>query len=603
MIVPMLKYSFLVYHKERMQFTQDLMEVGILQVIEKGEVEDDRVQELSSDIKEAENVVKAFEKRKKTEKKKLAKYLEKPLPPLSTISYLEKELDRLKHEKDAFNSQIKLLEPWGEFSWKTVRELEKSTNLSMRFCRHPERKFDNAWNDEFPIEVVNKVKRNLYFIIFQEDEDSVLPVVPMALPKSSLSDLVQKRNECISRIAEINTELNYYALSFLPKLKEGIASAKDELSLHKANLSTELLNADKMILLEGWCPITKQQDLLAYATKNHVVCVEQQPAEDEVPPVLLKNNAFTKLFEPIGKMFSLPAYSELDLTVYFAPFFLLFFGFCLGDAGYGVVFIIIGSLLKLKIKGPNRSFLTLMQLFGISTTIIGLISGTLFGLEMAKVTLFVDYKDLFLNQGQLFNLALAIGFVQIIFGMGISVYKSVIFQGWLYAFNKIGWIITSLSMLDLFVLKLAPVATGITVWIGVGFIVFFGSPKDGVLKSFGLGLADLYNITGIAGDLLSYIRLFALGVSSAILGLVVNSIALSAKGVPYVGIGLTVFILIVGHTANMMLASLSAFVHPMRLTFVEFYKNTGFFGGGKPYEPLKKRSPHPTSPEGGGGSA
>ena len=597
MIVPMLKYSFLVYHKEQGSFVQDLMDVGVLQVIQKEEVIDEKTQVLASEIKEGEAVVKAIKKRKKSEKKKSTNYLEKPLPKLSVISELEKQLENLKHDNDALNSQINLLEPWGEFSWESIKKLEKPTNLALRFCRYPESKFNNDWYNNFTIQIINEINGVLYFILFQEDENTELPIVPLALPKNSLSVLIQKRNNITSLIAKINNELNYYALTFLPQIKQDIETAKDELNLHKAILSTTFLNGDKMLLLEGWCPVTAKKDLLTYAKENNVVCMEQQPAEDDVPPVLLKNNKFTKLFEPIGKMFSLPAYSELDLTVYYAPFFLLFFGFCLGDAGYGVVFVIIGSLLKLKIKGTNRSFLTLLQLFGISTIILGLLSGTFFGLEMAKMPFMVDYKNLFLNQDQLFKLALSIGFVQVIFGMSISVYKSVIFQGWLYALNKIGWIIISLSMLDLFVLKLAPVATGITVWIGVSLVVFFGSPKDGALKSFGLGLANLYSITGIAGDLLSYIRLFALGVSSAILGLVVNSIALSAKGVPYVGIVLTVIILIVGHTANMMLASLSAFVHPMRLTFVEFYKNTGFLGGGKVYEPLRKKSTRPVSPK------
>ena len=129
-----------------------------------------------------------------------------------------------------------------------------------------------------------------------------------------------------------------------------------------------------------------------------------------------------------------------------------------------------------------------------------------------------------------------------------------------------------------------------TLILGAVLIVFFGAPEKGWLKSFGSGLADIYNITGVAGDLLSYIRLFALGVSSAILGLVVNEIAFSAQAVPYIGILLTGLILIVGHTANLMLASLSAFVHPMRLTFVEFYKNVGFIGGGKPYQPFARKS-------------
>jgi V/A-type H+-transporting ATPase subunit I len=104
-----------------------------------------------------------------------------------------------------------------------------------------------------------------------------------------------------------------------------------------------------------------------------------------------------------------------------------------------------------------------------------------------------------------------------------------------------------------------------------------------------MGLWELYGITGFFGDLLSYIRLFALGISSAILGFVINNIAGQFReGFGWAGIPLFVVFMVVGHTANLLIAALGAFVHPMRLTFVEFYKNAGFAGGGKPYKPLSK---------------
>jgi V/A-type H+-transporting ATPase subunit I len=129
-----------------------------------------------------------------------------------------------------------------------------------------------------------------------------------------------------------------------------------------------------------------------------------------------------------------------------------------------------------------------------------------------------------------------------------------------------------------------------TAWLGVGLIVWFSNPKASVGGRIGKGLWDLYGITGFFGDLLSYIRLFALGVSSAVLGFVINDIALQIKGfMPVVGPILFVVFLIVGHTANLLIASLGAFVHPMRLTFVEFYKNAGFAGGGNAYRPYSRR--------------
>jgi V/A-type H+/Na+-transporting ATPase subunit I len=138
-------------------------------------------------------------------------------------------------------------------------------------------------------------------------------------------------------------------------------------------------------------------------------------------------------------------------------------------------------------------------------------------------------------------------------------------------------------------LKLATPYSGYAAWLGVAMILLLNDPKANILTRIGKGIWDLYGLTGIFGDLLSYIRLFALGIASAILGFVVNDIALQMRdGIPYLGPVLFVLFLVVGHGANLLIASLGAFVHPMRLTFVEFYKNAGFTGGGKVYEPFAK---------------
>ena len=593
MIVPMSKYHFLIYHKDREGFMQKLMDLGILHVILKTAEENESTLKLSSMVTQAERVQKFFEKRDKARKKEATaaiKKLDYPQPQLQEIPALEAQYKKLQSKKISLLAQIKMMTPWGDFDWDMVSKLENETGVSMRFCRHPKRKFDQEWQENYPLEIIKQDQGFLYFIIFQEEENSDLPVIPLALPKKTLSELKESLDACESEIFTIDQKLGYYSLTYSKELAIGINKTKDELFLESSTLNLETLHDEQVVLIEGWCPKTLKNELHTFIEANNIVYTLQKAVNDEKPPVLLKNNKFTKLFEPIGNLFSLPAYSEIDLTIYFAPFFVLFFGFCLGDMGYGVVYLVLATLLKLKIKGNMRIYLTLMQFFGISTIIIGLISGTLFGMTMADLPYFVKVKDLFLDQNQLLNLALAIGFVQIVFGMAVHVYKQVIFTGWLSALSRVGWIILLFSLLDIMITKGLPQFSGIMAWVGVGLIVFFGSPKDGWLKSFGMGLVDLYSITGVAGDLLSYIRLFALGVSSAILGLVVNSLAVSAKGVPYIGVVLFILTLVIGHGANLMLSSLSAFVHPMRLTFVEFYKNTGFLGGGKPYKPLAKES-------------
>jgi V/A-type H+-transporting ATPase subunit I len=163
-------------------------------------------------------------------------------------------------------------------------------------------------------------------------------------------------------------------------------------------------------------------------------------------------------------------------------------------------------------------------------------------------------------------------------------------RGLAHAISPWGWILLLLSLLDIGVLKLAgPLATWLA-WAGVGIILWFNDPDAGILARLGKGVWELYGITGYFGDLLSYIRLFALGISGAILGFVINDIALRVlHGVPVLGPVLFVLMLVLGHAGNLMLAMLGAFVHPLRLTFVEFYKNAGFSGGGKGYKPFEKK--------------
>ena len=294
--------------------------------------------------------------------------------------------------------------------------------------------------------------------------------------------------------------------------------------------------------------------------------------------------------EPIGKLFSLPAYQELDLTPFFAPFFMMFFGFCLGDVGYGLVILIGTTIYKLKAKPDIKPVLSLAQFLGIGTIIFGTLTGTFFGINLLQVEFLGNIRNIMLDSQKTFYLALAIGLFQILFGLIIKAINSIRMFGWQYALPSIGWFILILSLLDLNLLYLATSVTLYLSFVALALIVFWSDPKAGILGRIGKGIWDLYGITGIFGDVLSYIRLFALGISSAILGFVINTIGLQILGsAPIIGPIFFVVFLIIGHLANLMISSLGSFVHPMRLTFVEFYKNAGFIGGGKEYKPFRNK--------------
>ncbi len=296
------------------------------------------------------------------------------------------------------------------------------------------------------------------------------------------------------------------------------------------------------------------------------------------------------MYEPIGKLFSLPAYQELDLTPFFAPFFMMFFGFCLGDVGYGLVILIGTTIYKLKAKSDIKPILSLAQFLGIGTIIFGTLTGTFFGISLLEVESLGNIRNIMLDSQKTFYLALGIGLFQILFGLIIKAVNSIRMFGWQYALPSIGWFILILCLLDLSVLELATSVTLYLLFVALALIVFWSDPKAGIFGRIGKGIWDLYGITGIFGDVLSYIRLFALGISSAILGFVINTIGLQILGsAPIIGPILFVVFLIIGHLANLLISSLGSFVHPMRLTFVEFYKNAGFIGGGKEYKPFKNK--------------
>jgi len=326
----------------------------------------------------------------------------------------------------------------------------------------------------------------------------------------------------------------------------------------------------------------------------------------------LKNNRFARLFELIGGLYALPKYGTLDMTPFFAPFYMLFFAICLNDAGYGAIILLLGILMRLLMGEKMRKMAYLTMICGGATTLFGLATGSLFGLSIPTA--------LFDFQAEFFSWALALGVFQILFGMLLNIIFKASHFGIKSTFSTLGWFIVLVSGClagGLQLLNESWVIPGFTtssiafyVAMGVGlFMMLFLNDLSrkpieyillyGFLKNFASGLWDTYNnITGLLSDVLSYIRLFAIGLSGGVLAQVFNSLAMGLTGldagIEQFGVG-TVFqilgataILLVGHAINLFMSTISSFVHPMRLTFVEFYKNAGFEMTTRAFEPLTK---------------
>ena len=243
-----------------------------------------------------------------------------------------------------------------------------------------------------------------------------------------------------------------------------------------------------------------------------------------------------------------------------------------------------------------KPVLTLVQILGVSTFFCGLLTGTFFGFNIYgnDIPFFNNMRDLlYLDNQWMFNLSLILGAVQIVLGMILKVANQTIQFGFKYAIATVGWIVLLVSMALAYMLPSVMPMGGtvhlIVMAVAAVMIFLFNSPGKNIFVNIGLGLWDSYNMaTGLLGDILSYVRLFALGLSGGILASVFNSLAVGMSPDHAIfGPIVMVLIFLIGHSINMFMNVLGAMVHPMRLTFVEFFKNSGYEGGGKEYKPFK----------------
>ncbi len=592
MIIPMKKISFITHHADYEVFLNELQQLGVLHIIEKQKDVSEGIKQKYGLIADINLAIKMLESRKPNGTKHDIE--EKGLEVLSEIQNTETAIEEKQQQLAIVLKEIDEISPWGKFSIKKIEELQQA-GIIIRFFAVANRKFKRKWRSNHNIQVVAIVKGMRYFVIVQQNvkEEIFLPdVEELVAPERTLAEAVEEKNALENEIERLKNKLDSYAKYAIPLLNSAKQQIETEAEYNKALETTERVAENRLMLLEGWFPEPKEADIHSFLEEKKVVYIVESANTDDKVPILLKNNKFTKLFEPIGNLFSMPNYKEMDLTPMFAPFFMLFFGFCLGDAGYGLLILLGATIFKPKLSEDVKPFLTLAQFLGGGTILFGILSGTLFGINLieSSIPLFSSVKHFFLDSEKMFNLALILGVIQILFGTAVRAVNQTRQNGFAYAVSPLGWILLILSLGDMNLTNFGGIVSTIALYISLAMIIWGSAPKGNIFAKLGAGIWDLYGITGIFGDVLSYIRLFALGVSSAILGFVINEIALQIlDSNAILGPIFFVVFLLIGHSANIVISSLGSFVHPMRLTFVEFYKNAGFAGGGKAYKPFKNK--------------
>lgn len=601
MIAKMKKLTFLVYHKEYDAFLKSIRDLGVVHVATKaqGSAENAALQE---SIRLSARYTAAIKMLQGLNVQPAAAHTGdagKGTEALAEIEDVQQQIQQVAHKLQAVEKELVQLEPWGDFDPKSVARL-RDAGYQIDFYICSDKQFKEEWVDLYNATEINHVASKLYFVtVMPKGENIDLEVETAKLPDCSLSDLHVRKENLAKQSEALQVRLKDLAASVVPDLQAAQAQVHSQIEFSKVVLNTDSLADNKLMLLQGWAPADCVSKIKDFLESKEVYYEVADPTPEDDVPILLDNKGFFRLFEPIMRLYMLPKYNELDLTPFFAPFFMLFFGLCLGDSGYGLFMLLAVTVYRLVAKNISASMkpiLTLVQLLGASTMVCGLLTGTCFGFNLydIQLPLFQSLKEaISLDNQQMFNLSLILGGVQIIFGMILKAVNQTIQFGFKYAVATIGWLFILVSTAIAFAapgfMPMGGTVHMVFLAIGVLMAYLYNSPGKNVFVNIGLGLWDSYNMaTGLLGDVLSYVRLFALGLSGGILASVFNSLAVGMSPDNVIaGPIVMVLIFVIGHAINMFMNVLGAMVHPMRLTFVEFFKNSGYEGGGKEYKPFK----------------
>ena len=618
MIVKMMKYNIVLFSAERERFIERLGELGMVDITTSGWEPTESDRELITAIDSRTKALEALglfaasdDYVAEAAAIESGKVYESYLAAQSAIAAAKGDNARLQ----------KVLEewlPWGEFDCSTLAKLAES-GVVLRYFTTPRSTFERSvaeWSQHFNIAVVGEDSAAVRFVVIGDGSEEI------AIDAQELKAPTQSNAETKAQIEQNDAEIaaQYAVIS-------AAADAKAELEAEITTLKRAMQDvrieatADKaaeglLLVMEGWAEkeTSAEVDKLLDEYPG-VVYIKEDPTPEDETPVKLKNNRFARLFEMIGGLYALPKYGTLDMTPFFAPFYMLFFAICLNDAGYGAILLAAGIALALKGGKGMRQAAYLTMVCGGATTLFGLYTGSLFGLSIPQLMGYPNMADCpvpFLDfQGKFFTWSLALGVFQILLGMLLDIVFKARCFGITTVFGKLGWFIVLLSaclagglqMLDpswvIPGFTTSSVAFYVALGVGVLLMLVLNNVKRNPVMNIASGLWDTYNnITGLLSDVLSYIRLFAIGLSGGVLAQVFNSLAMGLTGldagIEHFGVG-TIFqilgataILLVGHGINLFMSSISSFVHPMRLTFVEFYKNAGFEMTTRAFDPIKR---------------
>jgi len=505
----------------------------------------------------------------------------------------QEELDRMLRESDR-------LKVWGDFSPRDIAILREK-GVDLRLFSIPPEKVDAL--EGYPVFPITKTKTIHYLAAVIPEEDIPGEICELPLPEhgpSELQKLIEKKEE---NLRELHDTMKGY-LRHRAKLEKSLEYFDD--SIRFETVLESFSEEEELSYLCGFIPVTKTDDLKIAAQKNGWALLITEPSEDDQVPTLVQNNKFVRMIQPVFDLLgTTPGYHEYDISMWFLIFLSFFFAMIIGDAGYGCIFLLLSIFVRIK-TGKASDIVRLLMLFSGTTIAWGAVTGTWFGSEM-----FADmapFKYLIIKPISSFNPASGETVKMICFITGTVHLFLAHLQNFikklpdLQAFAEFGWLVMILGLYYLVLnLVLDPVKYPMPAYAlymiagGLGAVIVFGQQGSGVnffkgvIKGIGGLLTTFLDGISAFSDIISYIRLYAVGLATVAIAQSFNQMA-SGLGNGIVAIVGGAVILLFGHTLNLAMGALSVVVHGVRLNMLEFSGHLGMEWTGIKYEPFREIS-------------
>ena len=613
MISKMNKLSFLIYHKEYEMFLEKLRELGVVHI------EKRQGAEVDANLQAFMQKRTAYQSLLKSMTLAAASFegTASGAPNTLTIEQVVDSYESQQEHIQALNMQLPVLdkeidamEVWGEFNWNVIEQL-KVNGWQLQFYCCPDKSFEEAWMDDYNATIINRKGGQCYFVTVNQMPVELEAEV-VRLPKRRLSELVREQEQLKADIKKANETLDLFCIENTPVVEKALDSLESDINLMEVEqLGGERMAEGAIVMMEGWVPVENDAEVRKMLDESGVYYEIRAAEKEDNAPIKLKNGKISRAFEMLTKMYGMPDYGEFDPTPLLAPFYALFFGMCVGDAGYGLLLVLLGFYLKKKLSKSMAGMMNLLITLGAATTIVGAVFNTFFGASLTDLNLPEWMNSLIISgkwDGTSYDktmvIALLVGMFHICFAMTVKAICSTARYGFKNALSDWGWwllvggsvVVATLNYLGVMDMDMSKMA-----FIGIGGVSAIGiyllnNIRRNVFANIGAGLWDTYNMaTGLMGDLLSYLRLYALGLAGGMLGGVFNDLGMQLRdalgdflfGIP--GWICFALIFVAGHGLNIALSCLSGYVHSIRLTFVEYFKNSGYDGKGMEYKPFSSK--------------